>query len=285
VLRFRAIALRQAVERRVLGHGVEQYGVMHSLKMTCCTCPTLIAPYYFIPKIAPIKDARVLVHAGDSVTTDHISPAGAIDPQSVAGKYLIAHDITPAHFNSYGSRRGNDQVMARGTFANIRFRNLLTPEHEGSHTIYHPDNEEMDIYSAAQKYIENNTPTIILAGKDYGMGSSRDWAAKGPFLLGVRAVIAQSFERIHRSNLIGMGILPLQFLNEESPSALGLKGDEYFSLPITDDLKPKSPITITARDDKGKETIFEAQCRIDSPIEIEYYRHGGILQFVLRKFL
>ena len=237
------------------------------------------------PGIAPIDNARVLVRAGDSITTDHISPAGAIDPQSVAGKYLLAQGIDRAHFNSYGSRRGNDEVMARGTFANIRFRNLLTPQHEGSHTIYFPDNEQTDIYSAAQKYIASGTPTIVLAGKDYGMGSSRDWAAKGPFLLGIKAVIAVSYERIHRSNLIGMGILPLQFVEGQSADTLGLDGSERFCIPVDDGLAVKASVTVRAVRDDGSEVCFEALCRIDSPIEVAYYKHGGILQFVLRKFL
>lgn len=237
------------------------------------------------PGIRSIEEARVLVHAGDSTTTDHISPAGAIDPRSAAGTYLQGLGVSREYFNSYGSRRGNDQIMARGTFANIRFRNLLTPQHEGSHTIHHPSGEQMDIYAAAQRYIAAGTPTIILAGQDYGMGSSRDWAAKGPFLLGVRAVVAQSYERIHRSNLIGMGMLPLQFVDGQSVDTLKLDGSEYFSIVVNDTLAPKQTVKVHARRADATTIEFDTLCRIDSPIEMEYYRHGGILQFVLRKFL
>ena len=236
------------------------------------------------PGISSIEQAHVLVWAGDSVTTDHISPAGAIDPDSPAGHYLLSLGIDRNHFNSYGSRRGNDKIMARGTFANIRFRNLLTPEIEGSSTIYHPSGEQCDIFTASERYRADGIPTIILAGKDYGMGSSRDWAAKGPYLLGVRAVIAESFERIHRSNLIGMGILPLQFSAGQSARSLGLHATERYTITLPQEVRPQQMIEVIA--DNGNDTIaFQVHCRIDSPIEREYYVHGGILQYVLRRFL
>jgi len=235
--------------------------------------------------IAPIEDAHVLVMAGDSTTTDHISPAGAIAPDSPAGQYLQDGGVVLRDFNSYGSRRGNDRVMTRGTFANIRFRNLLAPDTEGSATIHVPTNEQMDIYSASLKYRQEGTVTIVLAGKDYGMGSSRDWAAKGTFLLGVRAVIAESFERIHRSNLVGMGILPLQFAEGENAATLGLSGHETFSIQIDESVQPKQTLNVTATDKGGKTQTFTVVCRLDSPVEIRYYRNGGILQTVLRKFV
>ena len=235
--------------------------------------------------ISSIEGARVLVMAGDSITTDHISPAGAIDPKSPAGRYLLSKGVEKKDFNSYGSRRGNDRIMARGTFANIRFRNHLAPGTEGSFTTYHPTGEVMSIFDAAQKYKESGTPTIVLAGKDYGMGSSRDWAAKGPFLLGIRAAIAESFERIHRSNLVGMGILPLQFKEGETVKSLGLDGSETFTIHLSDALQPRQNVTVSATDSSGKTTEFETVCRIDSPVEVEYYRNGGILHTVLRDFL
>jgi aconitate hydratase len=191
----------------------------------------------------------------------------------------------PQHeFNSYGSRRGNDRIMTRGTFANIRFRNQLTPDTEGSSTVYHPTGERTDIYDASRRYMEQGTPTIVLAGKDYGMGSSRDWAAKGPFLLGIKAAIAESFERIHRSNLVGMGILPLEFTGGHGYASLGLDGSEHYTIHIDDDLEPRQTVTVTARREDGSELSFETRSRIDSPVEVEYYRNGGILQYVLRKF-
>lgn len=232
--------------------------------------------------IAPITDARVLVKVADSVTTDHISPAGSIAINSPAAKYLLDRDVEPQYFNSYGSRRGNDRVMTRGTFANVRLRNLLLPGSEGGVTSYLPTGEEMTIYDAAMKYIDNGTPLIVLAGKDYGMGSSRDWAAKGTFLLGVKAVIADSFERIHRSNLVMMGVLPLTFKAGDSWQSLGLTGHEHFDIPVTDDVQPLDTLTITATDENGKVTKFDATVRVDTPIEVEYYRNGGILQTVLR---
>ena len=234
--------------------------------------------------IEPIKDARVLVVAGDSTTTDHISPAGPIDPDSPAGRYLQERGIAVKDFNSYGSRRGNDRVMVRGTFANIRFRNQLTPETEGSSTIYHPTGEKTSIFDAAMRYKEEGTPVIVLAGKDYGMGSSRDWAAKGVSLLGVHAVIAESYERIHRSNLVGMGVLPLQFADGESRETLGLTGGETYSIEVDESLAPKQLVNVVAVDDQGKKTEFKALCRIDSPVEVDYYKNGGILHAVLRRF-
>jgi len=236
--------------------------------------------------IQEIKGAQVLVMVGDSITTDHISPAGDIAKESPAGKYLIEHGVEQKDFNSYGSRRGNDQVMTRGTFANIWLRNQLAPGTEGSWTIYFPENEKMSIYDAAQKYKATNTPLIVLAGKEYGTGSSRDWAAKGTALLGVKAVLAQSYERIHRSNLAGMGVLPLEFQNGEAAAALGLKGDEVFDFEgIDDKLKPRDTVKVTAKFNDGKKKIFSMTVRLDTPVEIDYYKNKGILQTVLRKLL
>lgn len=235
--------------------------------------------------IRPIENARVLVIAGDSTTTDHISPAGSIAPESPAGKYLQELGVSVKDFNSYGARRGNDQVMTRGTFANPRFRNLLLPDTEGSVTLHIPSGETSDIYSVAQRYQEEGTPTIILAGKDYGMGSSRDWAAKGVMLLGVRSVLAESFERIHRSNLVGMGVLPLQFLPGQNRETLGLDGTELYSISITDKVHPGQEIEVSATPRDGKTKKFRVLCRLDSPVEIEYYRNGGILPRVLRRLL
>ena len=235
--------------------------------------------------IEPIKDARVLVLGGDSITTDHISPAGSIAESSPAGRYLKENNVEKRMFNSYGSRRGNDQVMTRGTFANVRLRNLLVPGSEGGVTYYLPTGEEMAIYDACQKYEKDGTSLIVLAGKDYGMGSSRDWAAKGTLLLGVKAVIAESFERIHRSNLIMMGVLPLTFKDGENWKSLGLTGHETYQIPVDDNVKVGQMLTITATDKDGKETTFEAKVRLDTDTEYEYYRNGGILQTVLRNFL
>lgn len=232
-----------------------------------------------------ISDARVLLMLGDSVTTDHISPAGSFNEFSPAGEYLISKGVKKADFNSYGSRRGNDEVMIRGTFANVRIQNKLASK-EGGFTRYLPSGEEMSVYNAAMKYKETNTSLVILAGKEYGSGSSRDWAAKGTFLLGVKAVLAESYERIHRSNLVGMGVLPLQYLPGETALSLGLSGDEIFSVSgISEDLKPLKKMQVNAKKGDGTETRFNAIVRIDSEIEIEYYRHGGILQYVLRQFL
>lgn len=236
--------------------------------------------------IQPLVNARVLAMLGDSITTDHISPAGNIAVNSPAGRYLEEHDVSPQYFNSYGSRRGNDRVMTRGTFANIRLRNQLVPGTEGGITQHLPTGEQMSIYDAAMRYAETETPLIILAGADYGMGSSRDWAAKGTFLLGVKAVIARSYERIHRSNLVMMGVLPLQFLEGESWETLGLTGRETFEiLDLNDDIKPKQILTVTARSENGEVRHFDVLVRIDTAVEVVYYRNGGILQTVLRKFL
>ena len=233
--------------------------------------------------VKDIKDARVLAVFGDSITTDHISPAGNISASSSAGIYLREIGVAPEDFNQYGARRGHDEIMARGTFANIRIKNLLLPGREGSVAVHLPDNDEGSFYYVAHRYKAERTPVIILAGKEYGSGSSRDWAAKGPALLGVRAVIAESYERIHRSNLVGMGIVPLQYLPGQDRATLGLTGHEVFGIAgIADDLSPKKTMTVTATDDDGKTTTFEAVCRIDTPVEIDYYRNGGILQYVLR---
>jgi aconitate hydratase len=239
--------------------------------------------------VADVHEARVLALLGDSVTTDHISPAGAIPLNSPAGKYLIGHGVGPKDFNSYGSRRGNHEVMMRGTFGNIRLRNLLAPGTEGGITRYlsasKADGEEMTIYDAAMKYQAAGVPLIVLAGKEYGTGSSRDWAAKGTKLLGVRAVIAESFERIHRSNLVGMGVLPLQFEEGQSVSSLELTGHEAYDISgLTQGLAPRKKLTVRAKGERG-EKIFSVILMIDTPDEVEYYRHGGILQYVLRQLL
>lgn len=237
-------------------------------------------------RIQGIVNARALVMVGDSITTDHISPAGSFSSDSPAGKYLIAQGVDPKDFNSYGARRGNDRVMTRGTFANIRLRNHLAPGTEGSWTVYFPSNEKMSIYDAAMKYREDGTPLIILAGKEYGTGSSRDWAAKGTALLGVRAVLAQSYERIHRSNLAGMGVLPLEFKEGQSAESLGLRGDEIFCFEgIDEGLKPRQDITVVAQSSGSEEKRFVMACRLDTPVEVDYFRNGGILPTVLRKLL
>jgi aconitate hydratase len=232
-----------------------------------------------------ILGARCLLKLGDSITTDHISPAGAIKADSPAGRYLIERGVSPADFNSYGSRRGNDRVMTRGTFANIRIRNQLVPGAEGGVTLHFPTGEVMPVYDAAVKYQQAGIPLVVLAGAEYGSGSSRDWAAKGTRLLGVRAVFAQSFERIHRSNLVGMGVLPLEFPPGESADSLGLTGRESFEVAgVADGLKPGKMLHVRAVDAEGAAVEFQAKCRIDTPVEVEYYRNGGILQTVLRKF-
>ena len=235
-----------------------------------------------VDDIRDIHDARVLALLGDSVTTDHISPAGAIKANSPAGKYLQGHGVAPGDFNSYGSRRGNHEVMMRGTFANIRLRNLLAPGTEGGITLHFPGGGQTSIYEAAMQYQADGIPAIVIAGKEYGSGSSRDWAAKGPKLLGVRAVIAESYERIHRTNLVCMGILPLQFRDGETPKTLGLSGKELYSITGLAEGKPKE-VVITATADSGHQITFNARVRIDTPNEWEYYRHGGILQYVLRQ--
>ena len=235
--------------------------------------------------IRSICGSRVLVMVGDSVTTDHISPAGNIKKASPAGQYLLERGVQPVDFNQYGSRRGNDRVMTRGTFANIRLKNLLAPGTEGGVTRHLPDGGQMSIFDASVKYHASNTPLIVLAGKDYGMGSSRDWAAKGVMLLGVRAVIAESFERIHRSNLVGMGVLPLQYMPGQTRETLKLTGEEIFDIIVPEDLKPRQQIQVTARNAAGKSCQFCVNSRIDTPVELEYYRNGGILQTVLRMML
>ncbi len=236
--------------------------------------------------MSDIHGARVLAMLADSVTTDHISPAGNIPRTSPAGQYLIAHDVRPDEFNSYGSRRGNDRVMVRGTFGNIRLRNELAPGKEGDWTQHLPDGEELRIYHAAERYREEGVPLLVIAGKEYGTGSSRDWAAKGTLLLGVKAVIAESFERIHRSNLVGMGVLPLQFTGGQTRETLGLSGREVYDIDgIAENLTPGKEVNVRALKADGTEIRFRALVRIDSPVEVEYYRHGGILQYVLRRLV
>ncbi len=244
------------------------------------------APYFdgMPPQPGPVRDirgARVLCHLGDSITTDHISPAGSIRKTSPAGQFLVSHGVQPIDFNSYGARRGNHEVMVRGTFANVRLKNLLAPGTEGPFTVHLPDGEQLTIYDASLKYAAEGTPLVVLAGKEYGAGSSRDWAAKGPRLLGVRAVIAESFERIHRSNLVGMGILPLQFAAGQNPTTLGLTGKERYDIVGLGEM-PKE-LTVTATADDGRVTRFKALVRIDTPQELQYYKHGGILEYVLRQ--
>jgi aconitate hydratase len=239
-------------------------------------------------KPEPIKDiqnARALLVLGDSITTDHISPAGAFNEHSAAGKYLLERGVKRENFNSYGSRRGNDEVMVRGTFANVRIQNQLA-EKEGGYTCHLPSKTEMLVYDASIKYQEEQTPLLVLAGKEYGSGSSRDWAAKGTFLLGIKSVLAESYERIHRSNLVGLGVLPLQYKDGDTAEKLGLTGKEVFSITgISTDIKPLKEVQVTAKNESGKEIQFHAIARLDSLIEIEYYRNGGILQYVLRQFL
>ncbi|MEK7434570.1 MAG: aconitate hydratase AcnA [Cyanobacteriota bacterium] len=235
--------------------------------------------------IKSINGARVLAKLGDSITTDHISPAGNIKKDTPGGKYLLSNEIEQKDFNSYGSRRGNDRIMTRGTFANVRLKNQLAPNTEGGYTKYHPTGEVEFIYDASVKYKESGTPLVILAGKEYGTGSSRDWAAKGTYLLGVKCVISESFERIHRANLVGMGVLPLQYKAGDTADSLGLTGDEVFDFDIDDSLKPRQLVDVTAKRLDGTELKFQALCRIDTPVEVDYYRNGGILQTVLRNFL
>jgi aconitate hydratase len=235
--------------------------------------------------VEPLTNLRVVAKFGDSVTTDHISPAGAIGKNTPAGKYLLEKGVQPRDFNSYGSRRGNHEVMMRGTFANIRIRNQIAPGTEGGVTTYWPTGEVTPIYDACMKYKENGTGLIVLAGKDYGMGSSRDWAAKGTNLLGIKTVLAESFERIHRSNLVLMGVLPLQFKDGESAETLGLTGKETIDVQVGEDVKPRDLLKVTATDEAGNKKEFEVLVRFDSEVEIDYYRHGGILPMVLREKL
>tara|TARA_B100001123_G_scaffold450518_1_gene621698 strand:+ start:238 stop:1233 length:996 start_codon:yes stop_codon:yes gene_type:complete len=239
-----------------------------------------------LPPMVDIKDARCLALLGDSVTTDHISPAGAIAKDSPAGRYLRENGIRHADFNSYGSRRGNHEVMMHGTFANMRLRNAMVPGVEGGYTRHMPSGEQLPIFDAAARYIEEGTPTIVIGGSLYGSGSSRDWAAKGPYLIGVKAVLAVSYERIHRSNLIGMGIIPLQFRDGDNAESLGLDGTEVFEITgIADGLKPKDTILVKATSGGESTCTFEVLARLDTEVEVDYYRNGGILQTVLRQQL
>jgi aconitate hydratase len=249
-------------------------------------------PPFFVdlpPDPAPLRNilgARALVVLGDSITTDHISPAGSIAPDSPAARYLTEHGVKRADFSTYGARRGNHEVMMRGTFANIRLKNLMLPGVEGPKTVHLPSRETLFIYDAAMRYRQEGVPLVVIAGKEYGSGSSRDWAAKGPFLLGVRAVIAESYERIHRSNLVGMGVLPLQFVEGQNRETLGLTGFEVYDIEgIADDLKPRQRVRVRARREDGSEVTFDAVVRIDARVEVEYYRHGGILHMMLRQLL
>ncbi|HEX7779640.1 MAG TPA: hypothetical protein VF424_10395, partial [Vicinamibacterales bacterium] len=231
-----------------------------------------------------ITGARVLALLGDSITTDHISPAGAIKVDTPAGKYLIAQGVQPRDFNSYGARRGNHEVMVRGTFANVRLRNQLAPGTEGGWTAYQPGGEVMSIHDASVRYLEAGVPQLVIAGKEYGSGSSRDWAAKGPMLLGVKAVIAESFERIHRSNLVNMGVLPLQFASGESAASLGLTGTESFDLSGSGpELTHRGTVMVRARRADGTQREFKVLVRIDTPEELMAFRHGGILPYVVRR--
>lgn len=248
------------------------------------------APFFENLKATPdpvtdINGARVLLYLGDSVTTDHISPAGSFKEDSAAGKYLTANGIHKADFNSYGSRRGNHEVMMRGTFANVRIKNKIA-DREGGYSRHIPSGEVKTVYETAMQYKDENTPLVILAGKEYGSGSSRDWAAKGTFLLGVKAVIAESYERIHRSNLVGMGVAPLIFTDGQNAESLGLDGTETYSISgLAENLTPHKMLDVKAVHASGKETNFKAEARFDSAIEIEYYKNGGILQYVLRDYL
>jgi aconitate hydratase len=237
-----------------------------------------------VPPLADVEGARVLALLGHSVTTDHISPAGAIAEDGPAGRYLKDQGVAVRDFNTYGSRRGNHEVMMRGTFANVRIKNLLLDGVEGGYTRFIPTGEQMSIYDAAMAYQEAGTPLVVIGGKEYGTGSSRDWAAKGTSLLGVRAVIAESYERIHRSNLVGMGVLPLEFMDGQSPTSLGLTGAETYSIHgIASGLEPGGTVEVTAEGDGGKVTTFQAHVRLDSAVDLEYYQNQGILQTVLRK--
>jgi aconitate hydratase len=238
-----------------------------------------------------VKNARIMALFGDSITTDHISPAGSIKASSPAGQWLLAHGVGKADFNSYGARRGNHDVMMRGTFANVRIKNLMIPadaegsREEGGVTLFQPDQSKMFIYDAAMKYIAEGTPTVIFAGEEYGTGSSRDWAAKGTQLLGIKAVVARSFERIHRSNLVGMGVLPLQFKAGQSWQALGLTGNEMIDVIPHPELKPQSDATLRITRAGGKVQEVIVTLRVDTPIEVDYYQSGGILPYVLRQLL
>jgi aconitate hydratase len=245
------------------------------------------------PKPMPaVRGARILGIFGDSVTTDHISPAGSISDATPAGQWLLDHGIQKADFNSYGSRRGNHEIMMRGTFANVRIKNLMIPPRpdgsrvEGGQTLMQPDGEQISIYEAAMRYVSSGIPTIVFGGEEYGSGSSRDWAAKGTQLLGVKAVIVRSFERIHRSNLVGMGVLPLQFKGQDSAASLGLTGAETFDIEgLETGIIPQQDVTLVIHRPDGSSTRIAVLLRIDTPIEVDYYQHGGILPFVLRQLL
>jgi aconitate hydratase len=249
--------------------------------------PTFLEGMTMTPAAASdIKGARVLALLGDSITTDHISPAGSIKADSPAGRYLMEHGVKPSEFNSYGARRGNHEVMMRGTFANVRLRNQMAPGTEGGFTTYQPGAEVMTIYDASVRYQSTGVPLLILAGKEYGSGSSRDWAAKGTQLLGVKAVIAESFERIHRSNLVNMGVVPLEFKPGENAAALKLTGTESFDiLGIAEGLKPRGDVRVVARGADGSTREFVATARIDTPEELVSFRHGGILPYVVRQLM
>jgi aconitate hydratase len=237
-----------------------------------------------VPEPTDIRGARVMALLGQSVTTDHISPAGAIPKGEPAARYLREHGVEVKDFNTFGSRRGNHEVMMRGTFGNVRIKNLLLDGKEGGYTVHFPTGEVLPIYDACMRYQREGTPLIVLAGQEYGTGSSRDWAAKGTILLGVRAVIAESFERIHRSNLVGMGVLPLEFVNGQTPKSLGLSGRETFDIVgIAEGLEPAGSVDVAATAEDGTSAQFSARVRLDSEIDVEYYRNGGILQTVLRK--
>jgi aconitate hydratase len=247
-------------------------------------------PYFegFTEESQPMEDisaARALVVVGDTVTTDHISPAGAIPEAYPAGQYLVGQGVEPAQFNSYGSRRGNHEVMMRGTFGNIRLKNRLVKDKEGSFTLKFPEGDERFIYDASMAYQKEQTPMVVLAGKEYGAGSSRDWAAKGSNLLGVRAVIAESFERIHRSNLVGMGVLPLVFNAGDSVQTLGLDGSERYTIQGIETIAPRQQLTVSAEKTDGSQVTFEVTARLDTDVDVAYFKHGGILPYVLRKII
>jgi aconitate hydratase len=262
-------------------------------KSTYIAEPPFFSDFSMTPGEMPqVRGARALGVFGDSITTDHISPAGSIKDTSPAGKWLLANGVIKADFNSYGARRGNHEVMMRGTFANVRIKNLMIPPKadgsrvEGGLTVHQPSGEQMSIYDAAMKYIAGGVPTVVFGGEEYGTGSSRDWAAKGTQLLGVKAVVARSFERIHRSNLVGMGVLPLQFVGNDSVQSLGIRGDEVFDIEgLEQEIKPQQNAVLVIKRADGSQRRVTLKLRIDTPIEVDYYRHGGILPYVLRHLL
>jgi aconitate hydratase len=274
--------------------GVAEGQIYNWPKSTYIAEPPFFENFTMQPKAAAtgIQSARALGVFGDSITTDHISPAGSIKESSPAGKWLQENGVLKADFNSYGSRRGNHEIMMRGTFANVRIKNLMIPATpdgariEGGITLHQPSGQEMSIYDAAMKYIADDVPTMIFAGEEYGTGSSRDWSAKGTQLLGVKAVVERSFERIHRSNLVGMGVLPLQFIGNDSVDTLKITGEESFDLiGLENDIKPQQEVTLVIKRANGQSQHVKVLLRIDTPIEVDYYRHGGILPFVLRQLL